>query len=63
MIYTNNIWKFLDGKKTFIGSATLFVAGGLLALKVIDQKTFEIIAVIAASITAYGLRVAIKKLE
>ena len=54
---------WLDGRKTFIGAAILFVAGGLLALKVIDQKTFEIIAVIAASISVVGLRMAIKKIE
>ena len=54
---------WLDGRKTFIGAAILFVAGGLLALKAIDQKTFEIIAVIAASISVVGLRMAIKKIE
>lgn len=54
---------WLDGRKTFIGAAILFVAGGLLALKAIDQKTFEIIAVVAASISVAGLRSAIKKIE
>ena len=55
--------EFIDGKKTYFGAVILFIAGGARALGWIDQKTFEIIATIAASITAYGLRHAIKKIE
>lgn len=54
---------FLDGKKTFIGSAIVFVAGGLKALGKIDDKTFEWLVAVGGSIAVYGLRVAIKKLE
>ena len=63
MIHTNKVWEFLDGKKTYLGAAALFISGGLLAIKVIDQETFEILAVIAGSITAFGIRSALKKLE
>lgn len=59
----NKIWETLDGRKSYIGAALLFVAGGLLALKVIDQKTFEVIAVVAGSISVIGLRSALSKLE
>lgn len=54
---------FLDGKKTYLGTAIVFVAGGLLALKVIDQRTFEILVTIGGSIGAFGLRQAISKLK
>ena len=54
---------WLDGKKTFLGAIALFVLGGLLALNVIDQKTFQMLAAIVGAWTAYGLRTAISKLE
>jgi len=57
------ILAFFDGKKSYIGGAILFLSGGLLAIKVIDQQTFEILAAIAGAITVYGVRDAIKKLE
>jgi len=57
------ILAFFDGKKSYIGGAILFLSGGLLAIKVIDQQTFEILAAIAGTITVYGVRDAIKKLE
>jgi len=59
----DTIWTWLDGKKTYISAALLFVAGGLLALGAIDQKTFEVIATVAGSLAAFGIRTAIKKLE
>jgi len=53
----------LDGKKSYIGGAILFLAGGFLALDVIDQKLFEIIAAIAGAISIYGLRNAVSKIK
>lgn len=55
--------KFLDGKKSFLGAAVLFVLGGLLALGVIDQKAFEAGAALVGGWAVYGLRDAIKKIE
>ena len=55
--------EFLNGKKTYIGAAIVFVAGGLLATKTIDQNTFEILVSIGGSIAAFGIRLALKKLE
>ena len=57
-----NILKFdfLQGKKTYIGAAALFVAGGLLAVGVIDQKMFEQLTVLIAAWTAVSLRKAMK---
>ena len=54
-------WDFLDGKKTFIGAAIIFLAGGAKALNVIDQGLFESLAAICGAIAAYGLRMALKK--
>lgn len=53
----------LDGYKTFIGGAIVFIAGGLLAIKVIDQQTFEALAAIGGAISVVGLRFALKKLS
>lgn len=58
-----SIMRFLDGKKTYIGAAALFILGGLLALNIIDQKTFESATVIVSAWTAYGIRDAIKGIE
>lgn len=55
--------EWLDGKKTYIGGFIVFMAGGLLAIKVIDQQTFEWLATIGGAITAVGIRSALKKLE
>jgi predicted thioredoxin/glutaredoxin len=57
------ITDFFSGKKTYIGTAIVFVAGGLLAIKAIDQRTFETIVAIGGAIAVYGLRSAIRKLE
>lgn len=54
--------KFLEGKKTYFGAVVVFVAGGLLALGYIDQKTFEWVVAVGGSITAYGMRDAIKRM-
>lgn len=59
----NTLLQKVDGKKTYLGATLLFVAGGLLALGLIDQKSFEILATVAGAITAGGLRSALKKIE
>jgi hypothetical protein len=56
-----NIISFLDGKKAFIGAAILFAAGGLQAIKFIDDRTFTAIAAIGGAIATFGLRAAITK--
>ncbi len=53
------LWSLLDGKKTYLGIAALFVLGGLLALNVIDQKTFEVAATFVSAWTGFSLRKAI----
>ncbi len=55
--------EFFDGKKTFIGSAIVFVAGGLKALGKIDEQTFQWLVAVGGAISVYGLRQAIRKLE
>lgn len=57
-----NVWSFLDGKKTYIGGAIVFIAGGLKALEIISQEVFEVLVAIGGSVTAYGLRYAIRKM-
>lgn len=49
------VLKFLEGKKTIIASIVMFCAGGLLAVKVIDGKTYEIVMTIAGSLATYGV--------
>jgi hypothetical protein len=53
---------FLDGKKTIIGSGIIFIAGGLKALSLIDESTFQIILSIGSAVTIYGIRSAISKI-
>ena len=57
------VWRFIDGYKTYAGLALIFVDGGLLALNIIDQKTFEVIATFAVTLTGVGYRHAISKLD
>jgi len=57
------IWNFLDGKKSFIGAAVIFIAGGLKALGKLDEKTFEILITLGGAVAAVGIRMAVKKLE
>lgn len=58
-----SVWDFLDGKKTVIGGTIVFLAGGFYALGHIDEQTFKSIAAIGASISIYGLRHAVDKLQ
>lgn len=57
------IVEFLDGKKTFIGSAIIFIAGGFKALGKINDDTFQWLVAIGGAISMYGLRQAVRKLE
>ena len=57
------IKKWIEGRKTFLGAIALFVAGGLHAVGLVDQKTFEAAAAIIGAWTAWGLRSAIRKIE
>lgn len=55
--------QYLEGKKTYIGAAVVFIAGGLYALGIIDEKQFEIILTMGGAVLGYGLRSAIRKME
>lgn len=64
------MFKFLDGKKTYIGAAIIFVAGGLSALCslpvvgiCIDTKLFETLIVIGGAVATLGIRSAIQKIS
>ena len=52
---------FLDGKKTYIASGLLFIAGGLKAVGAIDESMFQIILTIAGTIGLIGVRAALEK--
>ena len=56
------VLKALEGKKSYIGGAVIFIGGGLLALDVIDKEFFNAIAAIGAAISVGGLRSAIKNI-
>ncbi len=56
------IWNVLDGKKTYIGAAVIFLAGGLRALGKIDEETYQTLVTLGGAIAVFGLREAIKKL-
>ncbi len=59
----NKILEFINGKKTMIGAALMFILGGLLATKVISREEFESYMAMAAAFTAVGFRSAISKIE
>jgi hypothetical protein len=63
MRLTKDLWNWLEGKKTIIGAIVIFVGGGLKALGKIDEKTYEFILTLGGSISIYGIRDAIRKLE
>jgi hypothetical protein len=63
MKQVKKVWEWLDGKKTFIGSLVIFIAGGLKALGKIDENTFNWLVALGGAISVYGIRDAIKKLE
>lgn len=51
---------FLNGKKTYIGVIVLFLLGGLKAIGVLDEGTYQVLLPIVAGWTAFGLRSAMK---
>jgi len=57
------LWDLLEGKKTFIGAAVVFVAGGLKALNSIDESTFAVLAALGGAISVFGLRSALNNLR
>lgn len=61
--FSFNPWVLLDGKKTYLGAAVVFIAGGLLALKKIDDETYKWLITLGEAIALVGLRSAFKKLE
>lgn len=60
---TSTVWNILDGYKTYIGGAVIFVAGGLNAINTIDDETMKLLVTFGSAITVVGLRGAFKKLE
>lgn len=56
------VWDFLEGKKTLIGSFIIFISGGFLALEKIDETTAKVAIAIGQSIAILGIRSAIQKL-
>ena len=49
------IFDFLDGKKTIIGASIVFLGGGAYALKWIDETTFKQIESVGIAISVFGL--------
>lgn len=58
----NLILNLLDGKKTYIGGAIVFFAGGAKALGWIDDETFKWVVAVGQGIMVVGFRHAITKL-
>jgi len=54
-------WNLLDGKKTYLGVAITFIAGGLWFTKVIDEETAKWIAGFGGLVMSVGFRSAIQK--
>lgn len=50
----------LQGYKTYIGAALLFILGGLKAVGVVDEQTYQVLLPMIAGFTAFGLRSALK---
>ena len=59
----NKLLEFLDVRKSYLGALVIFVAGGLNALKLIDDATFKALFAVGGAVSVVGLRAAIKKLE
>ena len=56
-----NVWSWLDGKKRVIGIIVIFIAGGLFAIKAIDQATFDWLVGIGGVISTIDIAHAFKK--
>ncbi len=62
--------KLIDGKKTYIGAAIIFIAGGVKALcdlpvvgVCIDDDTYKVVAAFGGAVAVYGVRRALKKMN
>lgn len=51
----------LNGYKTKIAVVLLFVLGGLKAVGVLDEQTFQTLSTFAAGLGLYGLRDAVER--
>lgn len=56
------LWKLLDGKKAYIGSGIIFLAGGLKALDSINEDIYQALLAFGFAVSAFGIRDAIRKL-
>jgi hypothetical protein len=56
------ILEFLDGKKTIIGAAILFLGYGAKGIEIINDDQLNIIKAIGGFITVYGIRMAFEKI-
>ena len=59
--FSSLVLNLTDGYKTKIGATIIFIGGGSLALKWIDETAFKVIEAFGLAVTAYGLRDAIRK--
>jgi hypothetical protein len=55
------MFTFLDGYKTYIGGAVVFIAGGLRALEIIDEASYQALLAVGLSIGISGLRAALRR--
>lgn len=52
--------QYLEGKKTYIGGAVIFLAGGLFALGWIDEAVRDALIALGGGIAVVGFRSAMK---
>ena len=45
----------LQGKKTYLGIIALFILGGLKAIGVLDENTYQVLLPIILGWTSYGI--------
>lgn len=53
------ISELLQGKKTYIGIALLFILGGCRSLGIVDEQTYQSLLPMLIGGTAFGLRKAL----
>ena len=56
-----NIWKWFNGKKTFLGLALYFIVGGLVQIGVLDQGTADQFVKVAEVVIGVGVLHKVKK--
>lgn len=57
----STIATFLEGKKTYIGAAVIFIAGGMKATKNIDDQAYQMLFDTGMAISVLGLRAFLEK--